>query len=159
MGRRGSAAGPDRGSALLLFPVGVVIVFVLAAMAVDLSAAFLAQRELHDATAAAAADAATALGRADFYDNGRVSLDPASMEGLARARVTAAVDARRHHGLEVQVSIAAPSAVGCAATVTVSASSTLDPIFAAALGGGSRRTPVRASSSARPEQSAGPSAC
>ena len=48
----------ERGSSLLLFPAGVLIVMVLAAMAVDTSIAFMGQRELANATAAAANDAA-----------------------------------------------------------------------------------------------------
>jgi len=47
----------DQGSALLLMPVAVLI--VLGAIAVDSSITFLAQRELVDATQAAANDAAT----------------------------------------------------------------------------------------------------
>lgn len=49
----------DRGSALLLMPVAVLIVIILGAIAVDSSITFLAQRELVDATQAAANDAAT----------------------------------------------------------------------------------------------------
>jgi len=49
----------DQGSALLLMPVAVLIVIILGAIAVDSSITFLAQRELVDATQAAANDAAT----------------------------------------------------------------------------------------------------
>ena len=49
----------QRGSVLLLFPAAVLIVLVLSAITVDSSIAFLAQRELANATAAAANDAAS----------------------------------------------------------------------------------------------------
>lgn len=49
----------DRGSTLLLFPVAVLVVVLLGAIAVDSAASFTAQRELVDAAQAAANDGAT----------------------------------------------------------------------------------------------------
>lgn len=50
----------ERGSTLLLVPSAVLVLFLLTALAVDGAASFLAQRELADACAGAANDAATA---------------------------------------------------------------------------------------------------
>ncbi len=93
----------ERGSSLLLFPAGVLIVLVLAAMAVDTSIAFMGQRELANATAAAANDAASqAVDNSAFYQQDRIQLDPVAVESLAVAKVRAAVDQARHAGLSVQ---------------------------------------------------------
>ena len=71
------AGRSERGSSLLLFPAAVLIVMVLAAMAVDTSIAFMGQRELANATAAAANDAASqAVDNAAFYQQDRIELDP-----------------------------------------------------------------------------------
>ena len=63
----------ERGSTLLLVPSAVLVLFLLTALAVDGAASFLAQRELADACAGAANDAAT------------VALDPGSLYGAAGA--------------------------------------------------------------------------
>ena len=63
--------GPDEGgSTLLLVPSAVLVLFLLTALAVDAAASFLAQRELADACAAAANDAAA------------VALDPGRLYGV-----------------------------------------------------------------------------
>ena len=59
----------EGGSTLLLVPSAVLVLFLLTALAVDAAASFLAQRELADACAAAANDAAT------------VALDPGRLYG------------------------------------------------------------------------------
>ena len=110
----------ERGSSLLLFPAGVLIVMVLAAMAVDTSIAFMGQRELANATAAAANDAASqAMNNAAFYQQDRIELDPVAVESLAVARVRAAVDQSRHGGLSVQAVASPPATAGCPWTVKV----------------------------------------
>ena len=65
----------ERGSTLLLVPSAVLVLFLLTALAVDGAASFLAQRELADACAGAANDAAT------------VALDPGSLYGVGGAPV------------------------------------------------------------------------
>lgn len=51
----------ERGSALLLFPAAVMVLMVLAAITVDLSAIHMARREVYRAASQAADDAVTLL--------------------------------------------------------------------------------------------------
>ena len=125
----------------------------LAAMTVDSAIAFLAQRELMNATAAAANDAATqALSDTSFYEENRIELSAAAVEAIAVARVLAVGDIGRHHGLAVTAEAVAPVAAGCAWTVRVAASSTVDELFGRAMPGSSGTVAVSARSSARPRQ-------
>ena len=79
----------DRGSALFLFPVGLVIVLMLGAIVVDFGHAHLARRELSDAASAAANDAVTyGLDQQTLRADGAYRLDPT----LARAAVTTSLD-------------------------------------------------------------------
>lgn len=146
----------ERGSALLLFPAGILIVFVLAAIAVDLSAAFLAQRELADATSAAAADAAAALAPSSFYGQGRVDLDPESVERVAHYQVISSLNPDRHRDLRIAVIAVRPPADDCPWSVTVSAASAVDHVFGQALPGGKSRTLITATSSSQPRQRSQP---
>lgn len=144
--------GSGRGSVLLLFPAAVLVMLVLAAIAVDLSAAFLAQRELADATAAAANDAATlALSDADFYRAGRVTLDAVLLQQIAEQRISLVLDARRHQHLAIQAVPVEPAAPGCAWAVRVSASSSVRYLFAPAIPGGPDEARLQAFSIAWPE--------
>jgi hypothetical protein len=69
----------EAGSALMLVPAGFLVLMLLAALTVDSAAAYLGQRQLSDAIAAAANDAATAgLDNSAFYQHGAVTLDPAT---------------------------------------------------------------------------------
>lgn len=85
----GSAKPPapaDEGSVLLLVPAGVLVLFVLAAIAVDSALAFLGQRELSAAAAAAANDAAgAAVSDAAFYggSSGDIAVDGARAQRVA----------------------------------------------------------------------------
>jgi Flp pilus assembly protein TadG len=143
----------ERGSSLLLFPAGILIVMVLAAIAVDTSIAFMGQRELANATAAAANDAAgRAVDNAAFYRQGRIELDPAAVESLAVAEVRAAVDQARHAGLSVQAVANPPSAPGCPWTVRVTASSRVSYVFAKAIPGGPHHADIHAVAVAGPVQ-------
>ncbi len=87
---------------LLLFPAAVLVVVVLAAIAVDVSIAFLGQREVANATVAAANDAAgLGVSNRGFYEEGRVELDPGTVERLAIERVHAVLGPSRFHDLGV----------------------------------------------------------
>jgi len=147
---------PDRGSTLLLFPAALLIMMALAAMAVDSSIAFLAQRELANATAAAANDAATeAVSDASFYRQDRIELSASAVESVAVDRVMSVVDQGRHHGLIVEAEALPPASAGCSWTVRVRASSQVDQLFARAIPGTSGRVDVSARSSANPRLASG----
>ena len=146
----------ERGSTLLLFPTALLIMVALAAITVDSAIAFLAQRELVNATAAAANDAATeALSDSAFYEADRIELTPSAVEVVAVDRVRALVDTTRHHGLTVTAEALAPTGAGCAWTVRVVASSRVDELFGKALPGSSGQVAVRAQSTASPRQTDG----
>jgi Flp pilus assembly protein TadG len=150
----------QRGSVLLLFPAGVLIVLVLSAITVDTSIAFLAQRELANATAAAANDAASrAIDSDAFYEGDRLELDPDAVAAVAEERVRLALDGTRHRGLQVRAVATPPMGPGCPWTVQVSASSRVAYVFAKALPGGPDEAAVRATSVAGPEQSAVGDSC
>ncbi len=144
----------ERGSTLLLFPAALLIMVALAAMTVDSAIAFLAQRQLVNATAAAANDAATeALSDRAFYVDNRIELSSYAVEALAVDRVFQLVDESRHHGLSVTAEAMPPAATGCAWTVRVRASSRVDELFGKALPGSSGTVAVRAESVASPRMS------
>ena len=65
----------DRGSTLLLFPVGILIVMVLSAIAVDLSMVHSGQRDLARVVHAAANDAASDLDVAELRRSGEITID------------------------------------------------------------------------------------
>lgn len=140
----------------MLFPAAILIMVALAAMAVDSSIAFLAQRELANATAAAANDAAAqAVSDSAFYEQDRIELSASTVESVAVDRVHSLVDRSRHHGLSVEAVAEPPAGPGCGWTVRVRASSQVDELFGRALPGGTGRADVRARSSAVPRQDAG----
>ncbi|HJV09291.1 MAG TPA: hypothetical protein VJ653_06400 [Acidimicrobiales bacterium] len=143
----------QRGSTLLLFPAALLIMVALAAITVDSAIAFQAQRQLANATAAAANDAATqALSDSAFYHDNRIQLSAADVETIAAGRVRSLVDQTRHHGLTVRATATAAGA--CAWTVTVTASSHVDQLFGKAMPGSSGLVAVRATSTASPRQTA-----
>ena len=134
----------------------MLIIVALAAITVDSAIAFMAQRELANATAAAANDAATeALSDRAFYEEDSIELSPAAVERLAEERVLARVDRNRHHGLSVTARASAPAGAGCSWTVWVRASSRVDELFGKALPGSAGTVAVHAESTASPRQSAG----
>jgi Flp pilus assembly protein TadG len=146
----------ERGSTLLLFPAALLIMMALAAMTVDSAIAFLAQRELLNATAAAANDAATeALSDRSFYQGNRVELSRSGVEAVARDRVEALINRDRHHDLAVDAEAIPPSRAGCAWTVRVTASSRVDELFGKALPGSTGRVAVHARSVASPQAAGG----
>lgn len=80
----------ERGSSLMLMPAGLAVFLVLGALAVDLSAVRLSQRELVVATQAAASDAAAAAyDEAAFYSAGEVRIDRPAALAEARASLAA----------------------------------------------------------------------
>jgi len=139
--RRPQASG-DRGSSLLLFPAAVLIVLVLGAIAVDLSAVHLAKREVLDLAASVANDAVTAgLDQGRFRSTGEYVIDPA----LATEAVERAVAANEPDGRTTIVNVV----VGPGADqVTVELAAPADPVFARALPGGPRTTTVTGSATA-----------
>jgi Flp pilus assembly protein TadG len=72
----------------VLFPVAVLIVFVLAGLAADTAVAFNARHQVADVASTAANDAATALADADFYTSGDIVHDRAQLEANTAAAVT-----------------------------------------------------------------------
>lgn len=87
---------------LMLVPAAVLVLMVLAAIAVDAAVAFLAQRELGAAAAAAANDAATAISEERFYRAGPGRSPALSIDELeARRVVDAAVAARTGRGVHL----------------------------------------------------------
>ena len=104
----------EAGSTLLLVPSAVLVLFLLAALAVDGAASFLAQRELADACAGAANDAATlALDPGDLYGGDGPSVRDVDLDralAIARSRV-APLAARWHHPVEARVGTAGPEVV------------------------------------------------
>ena len=75
--------GCERGSALLLAPTGVLIVALLASIAVDSTAAFLAQREAQAAASSLANDLASlALDEPMLRRRGSYRVDPSRLQQL-----------------------------------------------------------------------------
>ena len=131
----------------MLMPAAVLVFVVLGAIAVDFAVAFLGEREVSNAAAAAANDAAgAALDRDRFYADGAIQLDPAAADRVGRAAVAAA-------GLDdlddvrVRVDVAADEPV-----VTVTVSARVRYLFAKALPGGPEGVRVEASASATAEE-------
>ena len=108
---------PERaegGSTLLLVPSAVLILFLLTALAVDGAAAFLAQRELADACAGAANDAAAvALDPERLYGASGPSaqqVDLGRAGDIAHSRV-APLEARWGRPVDVQAETVGPQVV------------------------------------------------
>lgn len=136
----------DRGSVLLLFPAAVLIMFVLAAIAVDLTAIHTRQRDLQAAATDAANDAATAgLDEAALRAGLGYRIDP------TRAWFTAlnVLDAKGilgdlEGGVDVEVSDDG--------TVTVRLARRVPHIFARSIPGAPDDQIVRATATARVER-------
>ncbi len=147
----------QEGSVLLLFPAAILVVIVLAAIAVDVSIAFLGQREVANATVAAANDAAgVGVSNRDFYRHGRLQLDPGTVEQVAAERVRAVLGPSRFHDLHVEVAVEPSPFPGCPPTVQVRATARVDYVFARALPGGADQADVAATSEASPRQAGQP---
>ena len=132
----------------MLVPAGFLVLMVLASISVDSAVTYLAQRQLGDALAGAANDAATAgIDDPVFYAGHGVVLDPASTD-LAVCRSLVAEDIARLHHLAVSIGVNG-------AEVRVDASATVDAVFGRLVPGFGRR---RVSATATAEAEGGPSA-
>ena len=146
----------QRGSVLLLFPVAVLAVLVLAAVAVDSAVAFLGEREVAAAVAAAANDSATeAMSEDAFYARGTVELDEGEVARVAEARVRTSLDPARHRGLAVRAWVVRPSG-GCEWSLRVEASARVDYVFAGVVPGAARDVEVAAGATSTPQSDASP---
>ncbi|MGH9183343.1 MAG: hypothetical protein ACRDZ9_05955 [Acidimicrobiales bacterium] len=139
--------GGRRGSVLMLLPAAVLVFVVLGAIAVDFAVVLLAQRQLANAAAGAANDAAAeAVDVGSFYASKSVRLAPTRAEEVVRASVGAA-------GLEglddvrTSVEVAAGEPV-----VTVTVTARVGYIFAKAVPGGPEWATVEATAAASAEQ-------
>jgi hypothetical protein len=132
----------ERGSALLLVPAAFVALLVLAAVAVDQSMLFAARRQLIDAAASAANDAAAVAVDEGLYRDTGVAT-PAIAR--AEAAVAAALAARGIDDVESSVTLDdGPDGP----EVVVRLETELPSIFARLAPGGYGRTTVRAAGSA-----------
>ena len=118
----------DRGSALMLMPAAVLVLFVLGALVVDSATVWLGQRQLQNAAEVAATDAASAVADAPYYSSGRVVLDPAAAQWVALASLAA----DRIPG----VTLTDPPAIQVSGRqVCVSLTGTVRPVFGRAVPG------------------------
>lgn len=124
----------QHGSVLMLMPAAVLVLVILAALAVDAAVVFLAQRQLADATAAAANDAAgAAVSDHRFYEQGEVVIDRMEADGVARQAFAVHLpDADPSARLRLTGS---PDVVVAGATVCVAADAVVELIFSPALPG------------------------
>jgi uncharacterized membrane protein len=124
----------------MLVPAAFLVLVVLGALAVDSAAVFLGQRQLNDFTTTAADDAASAgLSPAAFYQRDRIAIDPARAQAIVAALETHLP--RGLHDVTTSVSVAGNH-------VTVTATATVNGIFASAIPGIDHRTIVRSTSTA-----------
>lgn len=135
---------PQRGSVLMLVPAGVLVLFVLGAIAVDHAIAFVGQRELTSAAAAAANDvAAAALSEQVFYGGGDGGAGVVEIDqDQAKDVVQRALELRQTRG----VVLVAPPAVTLSASrrqVCVTLVGRVNYVFAKAVPGAPRGTIVR----------------
>jgi Flp pilus assembly protein TadG len=119
----------------------VLVLVILGAIAVDSAAVFLGQRQLAEAAATAATDAAGAISEPTFYRSGMITLDPAEAQRLAEASVAA----ENLHGVQ----ITGPVRVTVAGRqVCVSLSGRVPTIFGRAVPGVPRVTSIHATATA-----------
>ena len=130
----------ERGSVLMLVPAGVLIVFVLASIAVDMSLVHLRKRQAFDLASAAANDAATAGADQAALRSGSYVIEA----GSARTVVADVVGAS-----ELAPHLAAPPSVTVTAEgVSVEITLEADYIFAGVVPGAPDGTVVAASATA-----------
>jgi hypothetical protein len=116
----------------MLVPAGFLVVIILAALAVDSAATYLAQQQLHDTLAAAANDAVTAgVSNSSFYSTGAVRLDPA-LVGQAVCLSMAAQSDHNLHDLRLWMAVDG-------AAVSLRGTASVDAVFGRAIPGFGRR--------------------
>ena len=125
----------------MLMPAAVLVVLVLGAIAVDLSAVHLAERELLDLASSMANDAVTAGLPPEAIRGGSHRLD----EGRVRDALVRTLDAQGH-GDEVVVAL--DVGTGAPATLTVTLRRPVEHLFAKAIPGADDTTTVRATATA-----------
>jgi len=129
--RRSHGDTPERGesgSALILVPAGFLVLMLLAGMAVDSAAVYLGQRQLGDATAAAANDAASAaLDNNTFYSRGVLRID-AGRAARTVCSSMAAQEAGNLHDVRVEMALT-PTQVEVRASASVDAIFGIEPRF------------------------------
>jgi hypothetical protein len=132
----------EDGNALLLMPVGVLILLILGAIAVDFAVIYTAQREVANLTAGLANDAAGAVDEDAFFTTGDFRIDRGRAQRVVRQVVaTRPDDTLRVSCPTVVLEQADVIRVGCVGTI--------DLVFSQALPGGISPYTVRASSTAR----------
>lgn len=134
----------ERGSVLILMPVAVLVFIILGALAVDHTVAFMGERALANASAAAANNAAGAgLHQGDFYGGTGAGVDPVGASVIAQQTV----DAQRLSGVE---NISVTTTVD-GNQVTVRVVGQVNTIFSRAIPGGPQTFSVDAVSTASAE--------
>ncbi len=89
---RARRSAAERGSALILIPVLVLVIVLAAGLVVDSAVAFSAKRDLVEAAAAASNDAANALQDDHLYESGALALDSTQVRRMAADAVDRRVD-------------------------------------------------------------------
>ncbi len=116
----------------MLVPAAVLVLVMLGAIAVDFSVAFLGQRELTNAAAAAANDASTAVAETRFYrGSGGAAGDVVIDESRAARVVDQALAARAPRGVTIDAVSVDPSG----SQVCVVLRGRVDYVFARAIPG------------------------
>jgi Flp pilus assembly protein TadG len=131
----------QRGSVLMLMPAAVLVLVVLASIAVDFAIVGMGARELHNAAAAAANDAATAALSSEGLRSGETWVDTAAAQRVA-ARSLAARGIVLDAPPQVSVSLDGRE-------VTVTLRATYDYVFAPAIPGAPDEFHVEATATAR----------
>ena len=122
----------ETGSALVLVPVGFLVLIILGAIAVDSGVAFLAQRQLSDALTAAANDASgAAVSEPSFYQGGQVVIDPARAAQVVCQDVAAQAD-HDLHAVRLEMAVGGDA-------VRLRGTAVVDAVFGAVLPGFSTR--------------------
>ncbi|MGH9122823.1 MAG: hypothetical protein ACRDYC_12920 [Acidimicrobiales bacterium] len=122
----------EGGSALVLVPVGFLVLILLGAMAVDSGVAYLAQRQLSNALTAAANDAsAAALSASSFYEGGQVVVDASRAEQVV-CEDMAAQGVNDLHDEALQMAVAGDE-------VRLRGTAVVDAVFGAVVPGFSNR--------------------
>lgn len=139
--RKGLPSSPQEGgSVLILMPAAVLVFIILGALAVDHAIAFMGERALANASAAAANNAASALGEQTFYQGSVVALDAAQASAIAQKTIEG-LQPSGVHDLSVDTAVNGNE-------VTVTVTGRVETIFSRAVPGGMQTFDVGATSKA-----------